>query len=82
MKQPQGKLVRVVRCKVFDVAVDVRRNSPAVDKWVGFEPSEDNRSQIGIPSGFAHGFLMLRGTVDFLYKATDYYAPVHERSIR
>lgn len=80
--QPQGKLVRVVRGKVFDVAVDVRRSSPTVGQWVGLELSEDNHRQLWIPPGFAHGFLVLSDTADFLYKATDYYAPAHERAIR
>lgn len=82
LEQPQGKLVRVVCGKVFDVAVDVRRSSPTVGQWVGLELSEDNHRQLWIPPGFAHGFLVLSDTADFLYKATDYYAPAHERAIR
>jgi dTDP-4-dehydrorhamnose 3,5-epimerase len=81
MKQPQGKLVRVVRGAVFDVAVDVRRSSPTFGKWVGTELSEDNHRQFWVPPGFAHGFVVLSETADFLYKTTDYYAPEHERCI-
>lgn len=79
--QPQGKLVRVVRGAAFDVAVDLRRSSPAFGRWVGVELSEDNVRQFWIPTGFAHGFLALSETVDFLYKTTDYYAPAHERCL-
>jgi dTDP-4-dehydrorhamnose 3,5-epimerase len=79
--QPQGKLVRVVRGAVFDVAVDVRRSSPTFGRWVGFELSEENQRQLWVPPGFAHGFVVLSETADFLYKTTEYYAPVHERSI-
>lgn len=82
IRQPQGKLVRVVRGSVFDVAVDLRRNSPAFGKWVGVELSEDNHRQLWIPPGFGHGFLVLSESADFLYKATDYYAPEHERCVR
>lgn len=81
IRQPQGKLVRVVRGAVFDVAVDVRKSSPAYGKWVGVELSEENRRQLWVPPGFAHGFLVLSESADFLYKTTDYYAPAHERSI-
>jgi dTDP-4-dehydrorhamnose 3,5-epimerase len=81
LKQPQGKLVRVVRGAVFDVAVDVRRSSPTFGKWVGTELSEDNHRQFWVPPGFAHGFVVLSETADFLYKTTDYYAPEHERCI-
>lgn len=81
LKQPQGKLVRVVRGAVFDVAVDVRRSSPTFGKWVGVELSEDNQRQFWVPPGFAHGFLVLSASADFLYKTTDYYAPEHERCI-
>ncbi|TNF63869.1 MAG: dTDP-4-dehydrorhamnose 3,5-epimerase, partial [Burkholderiales bacterium] len=77
----QGKLVRVVRGAVFDVAVDIRRGSPTFGRWVGVELSEDNQRQFWIPPGFAHGFLTLTDTADFLYKTTDYYAPTHERCI-
>jgi dTDP-4-dehydrorhamnose 3,5-epimerase len=79
--QPQGKLVRVVRGRVFDVAVDVRRGSPHFGHWAGVELSEDNSRMFWIPPGFAHGFVVLSDSADFLYKATDYYAPQHERCI-
>jgi len=82
IRQPQGKLVRVVRGAVFDVAVDLRRASPRFGRWVGVELSEDNRRMLWIPPGFAHGFLVLSETADFLYKTTDYYAPAYERCIR
>ena len=81
IRQPQGKLVRVVRGSVFDVAVDMRRKSPTLGRWVGFELSEDNHRQMWIPPGFAHGFLVLSESADFLYKTTDYYAPEHERCL-
>ncbi|MCR8958451.1 dTDP-4-dehydrorhamnose 3,5-epimerase [Variovorax sp. S2] len=81
IQQPQGKLVRVVRGAVFDVAVDIRKSSPTFGKWVGEELSEDNHKQLWIPAGFAHGFLVLSETAEFLYKTTDYYAPAHERCI-
>jgi dTDP-4-dehydrorhamnose 3,5-epimerase len=79
LRQPQGKLVRVVRGAVFDVAVDLRRASPHFGRWVGAELSEDNQRQLWVPPGFAHGFLVLSESADFLYKTTDYYAPEHER---
>ncbi len=79
--QPQGKLVRVVRGAVFDVAVDVRRSSPTFGQWVGMELTEDNHKQFWVPAGFAHGFVVLSDTADFLYKTTSYYAPAHERCI-
>jgi len=82
IQQPQGKLVRVVRGAVFDVAVDIRKSSPTFGKWVGVELSEDNHRQLWVPEGFAHGFLVLSETAEFLYKTTDYYAPVHERGLR
>ncbi len=81
LQQPQGKLVRVVRGAVYDVAVDVRRNSPTFGQWVGTELSEDNNRQFWVPPGFAHGFVVLSESADFLYKTTDYYAPQHERCI-
>lgn len=81
LQQPQGKLVRVVRGAVFDVAVDIRRSSPHFGRWVGIQLSEDNHRQLWIPPGFAHGFLVLSDSADFLYKTTDYYAPEHERAI-
>lgn len=77
----QGKLVRVVRGEVFDVAVDVRRPSPTFGKWVGDILSADNRRQIWIPEGFAHGFIVLSDEAEFLYKTTDNYSPGHERCI-
>ena len=77
----QGKLVRCVRGAVFDVAVDIRKSSPTFGKWVGVELSEDNHKQLWIPPGFAHGFLTLTDTADFLYKTTDSYVPSAERCI-
>ena len=82
LAQPQGKLVRVVRGAVFDVAVDIRPESPTVGRWVGVELSEENHRQLWVPPGLAHGFLVLSECADFLYKTTDYYAPQHERSLR
>jgi dTDP-4-dehydrorhamnose 3,5-epimerase len=79
--QPQGKLVRVTRGAVFDVAVDLRRGSPAFGRWAGVELSEDNRRQFWLPPGMAHGFVVLSDTADFLYKTSDYYAPAHERAL-
>lgn len=81
VQQPQGKLVRVVRGAVWDVAVDIRRNSPSFGCWVGAELSEGNQRQLWVPPGFAHGFVVLSESADFLYKTTDYYAPQHERCI-
>lgn len=78
----QGKLVRVVRGSVFDVAVDIRRDSPTFGKWVGVELSEDNHRQLWIPPGLAHGFLVTSESADFLYKTTAYYMPEAERCIR
>lgn len=77
----QGKLVRVVRGAVFDVAVDIRKSSLTFGKWVGMELSADNHRQLWVPPGFAHGFLVLSDTAEFLYKTTDYYAPEYERCI-
>jgi dTDP-4-dehydrorhamnose 3,5-epimerase len=82
IQQPQGKLVRVVRGAVFDVAVDIRKSSPTFGKWVGVELTEENHKQLWVPEGFAHGFLVVSESADFLYKTTDYYAPAHERCIR
>ena len=81
VQQPQGKLVRVVRGAVFDVAVDIRKGSPTFGQWVGEELSEDNHRQLWVPPGFAHGFVVLSETAEFLYKTTDYYAPQFERCI-
>ncbi|SFU50007.1 dTDP-4-dehydrorhamnose 3,5-epimerase [Paenacidovorax caeni] len=81
IQQPQGKLVRVARGRVWDVAVDIRKSSPTFGQWVGAELSEDNQHQLWVPPGFAHGFVVLSESADFLYKTTDYYAPEHERCI-
>ncbi|WP_194711688.1 dTDP-4-dehydrorhamnose 3,5-epimerase [Noviherbaspirillum soli] len=81
IRQPQGKLVRVVQGEVFDVAVDIRRSSPTFGKAVGVHLSADNHRQLWIPVGFAHGFVVLSDYAEFLYKTTDYWAPEHERSI-
>lgn len=81
VQQAQGKLVRVARGAVFDVAVDIRQSSPTLGQWVGVELSEDNQRQLWVPPGFAHGFLVLSDSADFLYKTTDFYAPAHERCI-
>ncbi len=81
IQQPQGKLVRVARGRVWDVTVDIRKSSPTFGQWVGAELSEDNQHQLWVPPGFAHGFVVLSETADFLYKTTDYYAPEHERCI-
>ncbi|HTS84145.1 MAG TPA: dTDP-4-dehydrorhamnose 3,5-epimerase [Usitatibacter sp.] len=81
VKQPQGKLVRVVSGEVFDVVVDLRRASPTFGRWVGERLSADNRRMLWVPEGFAHGFVVLSDRVEFLYKTTDYYAPEHERTL-
>lgn len=81
IKQPQGKLVRVTRGEVFDVAVDLRSTSSTFGQWVGEYLSEKNRRMLWVPPGFAHGFLVISDTADFQYKCTDFYAPEHERSI-
>ena len=81
IRQPQGKLVRVVAGAVFDVAVDIRKNSPTFGRWAGQTLSTENRKQMWIPIGFAHGFLVLSDYAEFLYKTTDYWAPEHERCI-
>ena len=81
IEQAQGKLVRVVRGAVFDVAVDIRKSSATFGQWVGVELSAENHRQLWVPPGFAHGFLTLSESADFLYKTTDYYAPQHERCI-
>lgn len=82
IKQPQGKLVRVIAGCVFDVAVDLRKSSATFGHWAGVELSEENHRQLWVPPGFAHGFLVLSEQADFLYKTTDYYAPEYERCIR
>ena len=81
VEQPQGKLVRVVQGEVFDVAVDIRKGSPTFGQWVGEILSAENKRQLWIPPGLAHGFVVLSETAEFLYKTTDYYAPAHERCI-
>lgn len=81
IQQPQGKLVRVVQGEVFDVAVDLRTSSPTFGNWVGELLSAENKRQLWVPEGFAHGFVVLSETAEFLYKTTDYYAPEHERCI-
>ena len=81
LQQAQGKLVRVTQGAVFDVAVDLRKSSPTFGKWVGCELSDTNHRQLWIPQGFAHGFIVLSESADFLYKTTDYYAPAYERCI-
>ncbi len=82
IKQPQGKLVRVVVGEVYDVAVDIRQSSPTFGKWVGIHLSAANKRMLWIPKGFAHGFLVLSDVAEFLYKTTDYYDPSSERSLR
>lgn len=79
--RPQGKLVRVTRGEVFDVAVDIRRSSPNFGRWVGETISESNRRMLWVPPGFAHGFLVMSERVEFLYKCTDFYDPTSERSL-
>jgi dTDP-4-dehydrorhamnose 3,5-epimerase len=81
LQQAQGKLVRVVQGEVFDVAVDIRKSSKTFGQWVGIHLSAENKKQFWVPPGFAHGFVVLSETAEFLYKTTDYYAPEHERSI-
>jgi len=82
LQQAQGKLVRVSAGEVYDVAVDIRRSSPTFGRWVGAHLSAENKRQLWVPEGFAHGFLVLSEFAEFLYKTTDYYAPAHERCIR
>jgi dTDP-4-dehydrorhamnose 3,5-epimerase len=82
IRQPQGKLVRCTLGEVFDVAVDLRKSSPTFGRWVGRHLSAENKRQMWIPAGFAHGFLVLSASAEFLYKTTDYYAPEYDRCIR
>jgi dTDP-4-dehydrorhamnose 3,5-epimerase len=82
VRQPQGKLVRVISGRVFDVAVDLRRSSLAFGRWTGVELSAENRRQFWVPPGFGHAFYVLSEQAEFVYKCTDYYAPEHERSLR
>lgn len=81
IEQPQGKLVRTVTGRVFDVAVDIRTSSPTFGRWVGVILSDENEEMLWVPPGFAHGFLVLSASADFVYKCTDFYAPEHERTI-
>jgi dTDP-4-dehydrorhamnose 3,5-epimerase len=81
VRQPQGKLVRVIAGEVYDVAVDLRRSSPTFGRWVGERLSGENRRMLWVPEGFAHGFVVTSEAAEFLYKATDYYAPEHERTL-
>jgi dTDP-4-dehydrorhamnose 3,5-epimerase len=81
IRQPQGKLVRVIAGEVFDVAVDLRRSSPSFGRWVGFQLSAENKRMAWIPPGFAHGFVVVSAAAEFLYKTTDYWAPDFERTI-
>jgi dTDP-4-dehydrorhamnose 3,5-epimerase len=82
IRQPQGKLVRVIEGEVFDVAVDIRRSSPNFGKWVGVHQSAQNRKMLWVPAGFAHGFVVVSEACEVLYKTTDYWAPAHERCIQ
>ena len=82
IRQPQGKLVRVTAGEVFDVAVDMRRSSPTFGRWVGAMLSAENKRQMWIPEGFAHGFVVTSESAEFLYKTTDYWAPEYERAVR
>lgn len=81
IRQPQGKLVRVLAGAIFDVVVDMRRSSPFFGRWVGVQLSAENRRQIWVPAGFAHGFVVTSDTAECAYKTTDYWAPEHERAI-
>jgi dTDP-4-dehydrorhamnose 3,5-epimerase len=82
IKHPQAKLVRVTRGEVLDISVDIRKQSPTYGQWVGMTVSAEDKRQLWIPEGFAHGFLVLSDKAEFLYKTTDYYAPEHQRCIR
>jgi dTDP-4-dehydrorhamnose 3,5-epimerase len=81
VRQPQGKLVRVIYGEVFDVAVDIRRHSPDIGKWAGAVLSAENKEMLWVPPGFAHGFYVLSDSAEFVYKCSDYYAPEYERDI-
>lgn len=81
IRHPQGKLIRVTQGEVFDVAVDLRRSSPNFGKWAGVVLSAENKTQLWIPEGFAHGFVVISETAEFLYKTTDYWYPEHERGL-
>jgi dTDP-4-dehydrorhamnose 3,5-epimerase len=81
IRQPQGKLVRVIAGEVLDIAVDIRKSSPNFGNWVGVRLSAENKKMLWIPKGFAHGFIVLSDSAEFLYKTTDYWAPEHERCI-
>jgi dTDP-4-dehydrorhamnose 3,5-epimerase len=81
IQQPQGKLVRAVAGEIFDVAVDIRKSSPTFGQWVGAHLTAENKHQMWVPVGFAHGFIVLSETAEVLYKTTDFYAPAHERCI-
>ncbi len=81
IQQPQGKLVRAIAGEIYDVAVDLRRSSPSFGQWVGVSLSADNKRQVWVPPGFAHGFLVVSDSAEVLYKTTNYYAPAHERSL-
>ncbi len=81
LQQTQGKLVRIVQGTVFDVAVDMRKDSPTFGQWVGEVLSAENKKQLWVPEGFAHGFYVMSETAEFVYKCTDYYAPKHEHSL-
>lgn len=82
IQHPQGKLVRVVQGQVFDVVVDLRQSSPTLGQWVGVYLDAQKHQQLWVPPGFAHGFVVLSETAEFLYKTTDYWYPTHERSLR
>jgi len=81
IRQPQGKLVRAIRGRIWDVAVDLRRSSASLGRWVGVELTEDNKRMLWVPVGFAHGFLVTSDTAEVVYKTTDFYAPEHERAV-